>query len=105
MNKSVAGRETLEPGEMGKSDAFLLAPSRGHMKLRGGPECTQGSVRKSKRTLKVSGRTRSAAPKLSGRRVLLQSKNTLRTPKEIGFIWVILTSVYHFRNENSECFI
>lgn len=100
MNKSVAGRETLEPGEMGKSEAFLLAPTRDHMKLS-----TQGSVRKSKRTLKVSGRTRSAAPKLSGRRVLLQSKNTLRTPKETGFIWVILTSVYHFRNENSECFI
>lgn len=74
-------------------EAPLLAPSRDHMKLRGGHGRTQGTVRRSKRTPTVSGHTRSAVPKLSGRRILLESKNTLTTPEEIWFIWVILTSV------------
>ena len=63
------------------------------MKLRGGHGRAQGTVRRSKRTPTVSRHARSAAPKLSSCRILLQSKNTLRTPEEIWFIWVILTSV------------
>lgn len=36
MSKPIGGRENLEPGEMGKIEALLLAPRRNHMKLRGG---------------------------------------------------------------------